>query len=86
MPRFYFDVSIKGQVARDDEGLELDDLDAVEREAIRAASEIVREDLSKGSASEIVLHIRDEQGQQVLRIAASMTVQRMNIAHRKQSA
>jgi hypothetical protein len=86
LPRFYFDVSIDGRLARDDEGLELDDLNAAEHEATRTASQIVYEDLSKDDASEIVLQIRDAQDQQVLKVTASMTVWRTSMAHGKRSA
>ena len=45
MPRFYFDVRDGPRFFADDEGRELDSLDAAEREAVTAAAQIGRDRL-----------------------------------------
>jgi hypothetical protein len=80
VPRFYFDVREGAQVTRDDVGLDLESLDAAEAEAIRAAAGISRESLSRGRASEIMVQVRDELGEQVIIVAISMTVRRIDLS------
>jgi hypothetical protein len=81
LPRFYFDVREGARVSRDDVGLELESLDAAETEAIRAAAGISHDSLPRNRASEIMVEVRDEQSQQVIIVAVSMTVRRVDLAH-----
>ncbi|MBD2748793.1 hypothetical protein IC232_19050 [Microvirga sp. BT688] len=80
MRRFYFDVLDGDSFTRDDEGLELEDLNAAEVMAIQAASEIGHESLPKRRSPEICVRVRDEQGEPVLSVAVSMTVRRKTFA------
>ena len=80
MPRFYFDVREGAQVTRDDDGLDLESLDAAETEAICAAAEISRESLPRARASEIMVQVRDERGEQIIIVAISMTVRRIDLS------
>jgi hypothetical protein len=81
LPRFYFDVREGARVSRDDVGLDLESLDIAEGEAIRAAADISRDSLPKGRASEFMVEVRDEHGQQVLIVAMSMMVRRIDLTH-----
>jgi hypothetical protein len=80
VPRFYFDVREGAQVTRDDVGLDLESLDAAEAEAIRSAAEISRESMPSARASEIMVQVRDERGEQIIIVAISMTVRRMDLS------
>ena len=76
MRHFYFDVLDGDSFTRDDEGLDLPDLNAAEVMAIQAAAEISHESLPKRLSSEICVRVRDEQGEPVLPVAVAMTVRR----------
>jgi hypothetical protein len=77
--RFYFDVREGARVTRDEIGLDLESLDVAEAEAIRAAAGISRDSLPRGCASEIMVQVRDERGEQVIIVALSMTVRRIDL-------
>ncbi len=76
MPRFYFDVREGDSFTRDPEGLEFDSLAQAEAEAANGAAEIGRERLPKGRCPEIMVEVRDGQGERVLTVTVSMTVRR----------
>ncbi|MBD0327983.1 MAG: hypothetical protein ICV68_16265 [Pyrinomonadaceae bacterium] len=63
---------------RDDDGLELADMNAAEQEAVRAAAEIGRDILPKRRVSELWVRVRDEHGQMILAVAVSMTIHWMD--------
>lgn len=76
MSWFYFDVREGERLTRDEEGLDLADLDAAEREATYAAAEIGKEALPKRYTPEIRVEVRDERGEYVLSVAVTMNVER----------
>ena len=82
MPRFYFDVLDGDSFIHDDTGFQLVSLDVAEDEAIRAAAEIGRDSLPKRLSAEVCVRVRDEHGHSVLSVAVSMTVRRMDLAHK----
>ena len=66
VPRFYFDLHRSG-VKADHEGLELPDLEAARREAIREARSVVTESLQRGHLPpEYRIEVRDERDETVL--------------------
>lgn len=75
MPRFYFNVSQGPKIIPDDEGLELDSLDAAEQEAMQALIQLGRDWLPR--AREVRIQVRDEQHQQVLALSVAIRVERM---------
>ncbi|WP_230532400.1 DUF6894 family protein [Microvirga roseola] len=77
MPHFYFDVSVGNDFARDDDGLELDSLDAAKAEAMRAAAGIGHDSPPNGSSSDVTVQVMDEQGQPVLTVAVFVTAHRV---------
>ncbi len=82
MPKFYFDFLDGDTFSRDDVGVRLESLSAAEDQAIRAAAEIGRDSLPKRLSPEICVRVRDEHGHSVLSVAVSMTVRRMDLAHK----
>ncbi len=73
MPRFFFDYRENGELARDLDGIDLPDLDAAHREAIRAAVDVwtdaLRERRYPGANS---FEIRDTNG----RVLATVPLRR----------
>jgi hypothetical protein len=74
--RYYFDIHDGAQSARDEEGTELDNPDAAVQAAARSAAEIGTGRLAKGDTSDVVIEVRDERGQQICTVRASMTIER----------
>ncbi len=75
MPHFYFDVCVGTDFTRDDDGLELDGLDAAE--ARLAATAIGHDSLPKGNCSDVTVQVKDEHGQPVVTVAVFTTVRQM---------
>jgi hypothetical protein len=76
MARYYFDVQDGARSVRDDKGTEFDGLDAAVRGATRSAAEIGTGRLARGDTSDVVIEVRDERGQRVLTVTASMRIDR----------
>jgi hypothetical protein len=76
MPLFYFDVIDDGAFARDEEGTELPDLDAAEREAATTAAEIGRDRLPIAPNHIVIIEVRNEHGQRVLTVTVGLHVAR----------
>ena len=74
MARYYFDIQNGAQVVPDDEGAEFDSLDAAVQSAARSAAEIGTGRLAKGDTSDVVIEVRDEHGQRVFTVTASMKI------------
>ena len=65
MPRFFFDIH-DGQHIRDDEGVELPDLEAVRKEAMRALPGIASDEIPKdGDRQNFTVVVTDEDGHAV---------------------
>jgi hypothetical protein len=74
LARYYFDIQDGTQVVPDDEGAEFDSLDAAVQAATRSPAEIGTNRLAKGDTSDVVIEVRDERGQRVCTVTASMTI------------
>ncbi len=74
MARYYFDVYNGADLQRDDEGSEFDGLDAAVQGAARSAAEIGQGRLARGDTSDVVIEVRDERGQRVFTVTASMKI------------
>ena len=72
MARYYFDVHHGPQRLHDDEGSEFTSLDVAMRAAARSATEIGTNRLAKGDYSDVVIEVRDERGQRVVTVTASI--------------
>jgi hypothetical protein len=80
MPRFYFDVRDDGSFTSDDEGREIDTLDAAELAAAEAAAEIGRDRLPMSDARKVTVEMRDEHRQLVGTVMVLIEVHRINPA------
>jgi hypothetical protein len=78
MPRFYFDVREGTRFTPDDEGLELESLDAAERMAAEAAAEIGRDRLPKGDARDVTIELKNEHRQRVLTVTVMLEIHRVD--------
>ncbi len=74
MARYYFDILDGAQSVRDAEGSAFDTVDAAVQAAARSAAEIGTDRLAKGDTSEVVIEVRDERGQRVCTVKASMEI------------
>jgi hypothetical protein len=70
MPRYYFNVRQGRFLAKDDEGADLADLDAVREEAVAGARDILSEAVFSGEAASLNRHIEvtDADGRTVLTV------------------
>jgi hypothetical protein len=73
--RYYFDIHDGAQSVRDDAGSEFDSLDAAVQAATRSAAEIGTGHLARGDTSAVVIEVRDERGQRVCTVRASMEIE-----------
>ena len=76
MPRFYFDVREDGKFIPDEEGLELESLDAAEHKAAVSSAEIGRSQLPHGKVREITVEVKDENGFVLITATVSLAVRR----------
>jgi hypothetical protein len=75
VPRFYFDVSEGLKRIPDEEGFELDSLEAAEHEATQTLIQLGRDWLPR--AREVRIQVRDEQHRQVLALSVAIRVERL---------
>jgi hypothetical protein len=73
---FHFDVREEDRVTPDEVGVELESVEAAEREAIRRVTGISQERLSKGTTSEIEVQVKDHEGFLLLTVTVSVVVRR----------
>jgi hypothetical protein len=76
MPRFYFDIREGTRFVPDDTGHDFDGLDTAEDQAVRTATEIGR-DLFPSGAREIIVEVRNENGQRVLTVTVNIHIERV---------
>ena len=76
MPRYYFDEYDGETVTQDDEGLELDGIEAARAEARKALPDIARDVLPEdGDRRTMVVKVRDEAGKVVLTATLSLLIE-----------
>jgi hypothetical protein len=75
MPRYYFDIYDGENLIRDEIGVQLDDTDAAQQEAVRALPTIARDCLPDGTQRDFVIEVRDETKRPILRAKLSLTVE-----------
>ncbi len=74
MARYYFDILDGAQSVRDDEGSDFDSLDAAVQAVAHSAAEIGTGRLGRGDTRDVVIEVRDERGQRVCTVKASMEI------------
>ena len=76
MPRYYFDEYDGDTVMQDDEGLELDGIEAARAEARKALPDIARDVLPEdGDRRTMVVKVRDEAGKVVITATLSLLIE-----------
>jgi hypothetical protein len=75
MPRYYFDVSDGDKFTRDDEGLEMGDLIEASKAAVAALPEIARDVLPDGDHRDIIVQVRDQTGEVLIRSKLTLDVE-----------
>ncbi len=76
MPRYYFDEYDGETVTQDDEGLELDGIEAARAEARKALPDIARDVLPEdGDRRTMVVKVRDEAGKVVITATLSLLIE-----------
>ena len=74
MPRFHFHIIEDGRVITDEEGQELAARDAVRREAVETGASIARDAFIRGSASRVIVDVRNGD-QRFFKVTISLTVE-----------
>ncbi len=76
MPRYYFDEYDGETVTQDDEGLELDGIEAARAEARKALPDIARDVLPEdGDRRTMVVKVRDEAGKVLITATLSLLIE-----------
>jgi uncharacterized protein DUF6894 len=77
--RYYFDLRDDDGLVADDEGVELADLRAAEKEAFQALADAVKDAFTRplGHLSETAIQVRDESGP-VMRVRFAIDIERTN--------
>jgi len=77
MPRYFFDTYDGETITEDDEGLELEGIEAARREALAALPDMARAMIpDDGDRRTMVVKVRDESGKVVLQAALALLVER----------
>ena len=77
MHRYYFDLSDQNGRFVDDEGMDFNDMDAVEREAAQAMADAARHSFQRPiKPAEIVIEVRDDAGP-VMRVRLALEIERL---------
>ena len=79
MPRYYFDPREDDEIAPDEEGMELSDIERVQEEAARSLADMARDTLRRrardSSGHRMAIEVRDDEGP-VLSVTFSFAVRR----------
>ena len=78
MPLFHFDVREGIRFTADEDGLELPDIAAAEREAAETAASIGRDLLPKGVARSVTVEVRNQHGQRVVTATVTLALDRVD--------
>jgi hypothetical protein len=75
MPRYYFDIFDKEGVERDDDGLELESIDAAVNEARQALRDMANEAIPEPRTAHLAIQIRDHtEGPVLLSVTITSTL------------
>jgi len=75
MPRYFFDSRNGDHFVRDDEGVELDGIEAARDQATLALRDLAKDAIPKETRREFVIEVRDEAGRQLIRASLWFEVQ-----------
>jgi hypothetical protein len=75
MPVYFFDRIENGEVSRGEHGMEFATLQDARRDALRALTEIARDELPEDSdRCELIIYIREDDGPPILSLSLSVRV------------
>jgi hypothetical protein len=74
MPHYYFDTRDGPELLRDEEGIELDGIQAARDEATRGLADLSREAIPGSERRELAIEVRDGWSRPLLRAALSFEV------------
>ena len=74
--RYFLDFTDTGELLRDNEGMELVDLEAARMEALAALGEIAKDQLRDGDHRDFIIDIREGAGPVVLTVSLSLRIER----------
>ena len=77
MPKYYFDIREKGRFVPDEEGTDLLDFEAAEREAAELAASIGRDRLPSSENRAIIVEVRNQHRQRVMTVTVSLDIVRV---------
>jgi hypothetical protein len=77
MPKYYFDIREKGRFVPDEEGTDLPDFEAAEREAAELAASIGRDRLPSSENRAIIVEVRNQHRQRVMTVTVSLDIVRV---------
>ena len=75
--RYYFDIRDGNRFIKDEAGLELDGIEAVRREAVRALRGTVGDVLPDGDQRSVAVAVRNEDGKPLLMASLTLIVQQV---------
>ena len=75
MPRYFFDIDDGDHQHHDDEGIDLADVEAARKEAIRALPDVARDVLPDGDRRDFTSSVRTEAGRVVFRAKLSLVAE-----------
>jgi hypothetical protein len=75
MPRYYFDSRDGDLFIQDEEGIELDGIEAVRDEATLGLADLARDALPKSVRRELAIEARDQSGRKLLKASLWFEVQ-----------
>ena len=79
MPRYYFDVYDGERSLTDENGMELEDVDASKVEVRQVLADFARDVVRKGSHQSFAVNVRDEVGQILLRGILSLVIEELTL-------
>jgi hypothetical protein len=74
MSRFHFHIQENGKLITDDEGQEFSDEEEVRKEAVATGASIARDAFISGSASRVVVDVREE-GAPFLKVSITLDIE-----------
>ncbi len=78
MPRFHFDLRENGVVVKDDDGAELADEKAAERQAIETATSVARDAFIRGCTDKVLVEVRASDREPCIKVAVTLKVERVD--------
>jgi hypothetical protein len=79
MPRYYFDIYDGEQSVADEDGMELDDIEASKREVRQVLASLARDVVRNGKHQSFTVNVRDEAGQIMLRGILSLVIEELTL-------